>query len=176
MTGDDINRGQMIEGLAHLLDVYGANRARWPARERLRYSGFVAEDPDARRMIAEAYALDRVLDMAPVPQPANLDDLTARIMASAGAYAEPARGGVVPLRPRTLPKSRTFNDSILGWPAAALLAASLVLGVFVGTSGVIDGPMQSIASISTSDTDSDDDGTRLAFGSDETANIEEDLL
>ena len=51
--------------LERLLDVCGADRTRWPARERLRFASFIGEDEGAKRLLAEADALDSLLDLAP---------------------------------------------------------------------------------------------------------------
>ena len=159
-----------------MLGIYGADRARWPARERLKYSGFIGETAEARRLVAEVAALDKLLDRAPAPKTENLDVLAARIMASAGAAPANGRGGVTQLRPRAAVARSAEDDRLLGWPAAALLAASLVLGVFAGTAGMVDEPMQSITALTVPDTDTDDDASRLAFGSDDGSLNEEDTL
>ena len=35
------------EALARLLEIHGADRTRWPARERLRFAGVISEDKTA---------------------------------------------------------------------------------------------------------------------------------
>ncbi|MBO0765496.1 MAG: hypothetical protein J2P50_13030, partial [Hyphomicrobiaceae bacterium] len=50
-----------------LLDIYGADRTRWPADARAAAAHLAARDVDACQLLAEAKALDRVLQSAPVP-------------------------------------------------------------------------------------------------------------
>ena len=44
------------EAFQLLLDVYGADRARWPAADRLRFAQLLSKDPLARKMLGEADA------------------------------------------------------------------------------------------------------------------------
>ena len=37
-------RAEDREALERLLEIYGADRTRWPARERLRFAGIVGDD------------------------------------------------------------------------------------------------------------------------------------
>ena len=76
-------RAEDREALERLLDIYGADRTRWPARERLRFAGIVGEDKVAARMLAEADALDRLLEQAPRASGADVEALKERIMAAA---------------------------------------------------------------------------------------------
>ncbi len=115
-----------IERLRLLLDTFGADRARWPAAERLRLAAFVASDAEARRLVAEAAAFDRLLDMAPRPSPERERAAVARIVAAAFRH-ENVPWKREPARERPL------------WRAAAPLAASLVLGVFAGMAGLVPG-------------------------------------
>jgi hypothetical protein len=111
--------------LDRLLDAYGGDRARWPAAMRLRVAGLVARDAVARRMVAEAAAFDRLLATAAPPDPARADALLDRIVAAAATEGRPtARPG----RPSTATAERVAM--------AALLAASLVVGVGAGLSGL----------------------------------------
>jgi hypothetical protein len=148
---------------ARLLDAYGADRLRWPATDRLRFARFVAPDDEARRQLAEAEALDRLLDRAEAQGASAFiggDDeraLVDRIVAAAtaegrsavaapgdadgaGCYervtvdASPARTPRAALA-RALARAETAT-----WrrdaPALALLAASLAAGLMVGLSGL----------------------------------------
>lgn len=178
MTHQDDTHRATIEGLQRLLDTFGADRSRWPARERLRYSGLVAENDAARRLLAEAEALDRVLDLAPEPDVGSLDALSARIMESAGAAGRQATSRdkatmptVVPLRPHGGSSGRGAQADRLGWQAAALLAASVMIGVFVGTSGIGIGPAEAPSTVAeddrSGDVEGDWDASQLALGNDE---------
>lgn len=129
-----------LAALADRLDISGADRTRWPAQERLRFAPLIAGSDETRRMMAEAAALDRLLDAAPTLAPTRLDGLIDRIVATAEAEGSRPAGNVVDFAtarraPAPPPRVAPFQRS--NWQAAALLAASLFLGAFVGTSGVL---------------------------------------
>lgn len=127
-----------LAALADRLEISGADRTRWPAQERLRFAPLIAGNDEARRMMAEAAALDRLLDAAPAIAPARLEGLIDRIVATAEAEGARPVDNVVDLAAaRRAPAPRVAPRQRSGWQAAALLAASLVLGAFVGTSGVL---------------------------------------
>lgn len=125
-----------LEALAAMLDVHGGEQARWPKAAAGRFAPLIARSAEAQRLVAEAKALDRLLaeandaDMRPEPRHAALAD---RIMLATGASASPvASGNVIAIggvrqaaRRRTPPRQE--------WQAAALLAASLVAGLYVGS-------------------------------------------
>lgn len=125
---DTFETSQQIAQLANLLEIYGADRTRWPAADRLQLAALIASHAPAQAALAEAAALDRVLDTAPRVSLERERALARRIVAAASPHTHVL--DVVALKPRLTP-ARAF----LQRPAAALLAASLVLGVFAGTSG-----------------------------------------
>ncbi len=180
MTSKD-RRAEDREALARLLDIHGADRTRWPARERLRFAGIISEDEAGARLLAEAEALDRLLDRAPRASDANLDALKERIMAAAlrserpqltavaGGRPVPAKAWLGQLRKPSWAEKR-FGE----WPAAALLAASLVLGVMLGSAGTLDTTMQQVASVTGFNTAGD--STNLALGEEILGTSDEDLL
>lgn len=149
MTTND-KRAEDRQALERLLDVYGADRTRWPARERLRFAGLVSEDRAAARLVDEADALDRLLDLAPRTSEVRMHALKERIVAAA---VRSGHGGlaVVPAHASAGEKLRGWARlPALGlsgseWPAAALLAASMVLGVLLGSAGTFDSTMQEVA-------------------------------
>jgi len=133
--------------LAGLLDAWGGAPERWPPEARRRIEEIARGEPGAQRLLAEARALDRLLDTGREPRaditPARQSALTSRIVAAAMASeltAPHAAAGapapvrderkVVPLKPsqRNLPVPMLRGQ----WRAAALMAASLLLGVFLG--------------------------------------------
>jgi hypothetical protein len=129
-----------LAALSDRLEISGADRTRWPAQERLRFAALIAGSEEARRMVAEAAALDRLLDSVPGVDPTRLDGLIGRIVNAAEAEGPPrdnvidfagARRGPA-ITPQRAPLHRRSN-----WQAAALLAASLFVGAFVGTSGIL---------------------------------------
>lgn len=148
---------------ARLLDAYGADRSRWPATDRLRFARLVATDDEARRQLAEAEALDHLLDRAEAQGASAFiggDDecaLVDRIVAAAtaeGRSAVAAPGSAdgagryeretvdaSPARtPRAVLARAPARAETATWrrdaPALALLAASLAAGLMVGLSGL----------------------------------------
>ena len=61
------NNTMTIAEFERLLDVYGSDRTRWPVDARASAGQLVARDKAARRLLAEAEALDRALERAPLP-------------------------------------------------------------------------------------------------------------
>jgi hypothetical protein len=146
-TGAGKDRDGDLAGLQQLLDGHGADRTRWPARERLRFATLIAEDRDAQRLLREAEALDRLIDMGPRARPAREAELAARIVAAAVTESRPSEPAVrsagpvaIAVRPRRLVMAMR---RLL--PAAGLLAASLLVGVIVGGAGLMSPTLQSIA-------------------------------
>ena len=141
-----------IAEFERLLDVYGSDRARWPVEARASAGQLVARDKVARRLLAEAEALDRALETAPLPSLAREAALADRIIAAArrsprmvpaaaAAAAAPGPARVVG-NDITLPVAHPRTP----WPvrratggAAGLLAASLALGLFLGLSSYSQG-------------------------------------
>lgn len=155
-----------IADFERLLDVYGSDRTRWPVEARAGAGQLVARDKAARRLLAEAEALDRTLERAPLPSLAEEAALADRILAAArrtprmvpavradsAVRARPAIDNVVRLpglreRPHWL--TRTAFGS-----AAGMLAASLALGVFIGLSSLSQGMLPAL-----------EDMTGIALGS-----------
>ena len=176
-------RAEDREALERLLDIYGADRTRWPARERLRFASVVSEDKAAAQLLAQADALDRLLEQAPRASVADIDALKERIMAAAlrsgpqlavVASGQPASGRVMPVQGRRPAFAARFGRG--EWPAAALLAASLVLGVMLGSAGTFDATMQEMAEV-TGLTSAPSDTSQLALGEEiEGQQPDEDLL
>jgi hypothetical protein len=137
-----------------LLDVYGSDRTRWPVEARASAAQLAARDPAACRLLLEAEALDRVLVRAPLPSLASEAALAERILAAAQRSPRMVRSGdAVPSTltdgPSGVFLEGTKQSSVLrlsdrrrwrhGSPAgraAGLLAACLMLGVFLGASAV----------------------------------------
>ena len=142
-----------IAEFERLLDVYGSDRTRWPVEERASAGHLVARDRSARRLLAEAEALDRALERAPLPTLAQEAAIVERIVAAAkrtprivpmarvevGRTTEPAADNVVQLASLRERAQRLTARTALGGVTGALgasLAASLVLGVFLGLSNL----------------------------------------
>jgi len=127
-----------LDKLEAALDTYGADRTRWPAPLRLALSGLIASSAEARNMLKDAEAFDRLLDKAPQYDQSRLDTLSKRIAfaaerqprlvaSGAGHVGESAK------RPKAWPGQRRHHGF-----AATALAASLVLGVFAGQLNVFN--------------------------------------
>jgi hypothetical protein len=145
------NNTMTITDFERLLDVYGSDRTRWPVEARASAGQLVARDKAARRLLAEAEALDRTLERAPLPTLAEESALAVRILAAARRsprMVPTAKADATPLDQRSidnvvrLPGLRARSR----WPtrtafggAAGMLAASLALGVFLGLSNLSQG-------------------------------------
>lgn len=163
-----------LEAFEQVLERYGSDRTRWPAPLRKRFASVVAGNAAAAERLREAEALDRLLDMAPPPA-VDTSRLARRIMAAAEAEARPA---VRPaFRPGWLPeaaRSRLVAGGRTHGPAAALLAASLVLGMFSGLSGTFDSAVPS--ETATAAASADVDFSQIAFDDNAVSFFEEDYL
>ena len=165
MTEDTINRREELEALDGLLASAGADRTRWPAPERLRFASLLAADSDAQRMLREARALDRLLDLAPRAKVSE-DAIARRIVAAAASEGRAKRRS---------PSFVRLMAREAGWPAAALMAASLLLGAFAGTTGALDPAFEPLTSASAGGGEIEADPSLIALGGDETGIFEEDL-
>jgi len=184
MTMDD-KRTEDRQALERLLEVYGADRTRWPARERLRFASFIGEDEPAQRLVAEATALDSLLDRAPRASEAREHVLKERIVAAAlrsadtklavvaGSGADNATRWPAWMRPASLASSLGKAPARTEWAVATVMAASLVIGVMLGSAGTFDSTVQEVAEVSGLATAADT--AQLALGEDITF-ADEDLL
>ena len=145
MTTDE--RQDELQRLAAVLEAYGADPAGWPAAERVALMALASADPRAARLVAEARALDRLLATPPSRDPAAeanlLEAIVARAEATPQPKAETATGAeVVDLssardaRHRTSTARRTLRPAVGTWRAAGVLAASLLVGLYLGVSGI----------------------------------------
>jgi hypothetical protein len=142
---DDTGTGMSPTEFQSLLDTYGADPARWPAAHRTPMLAVIERNPQARALLREAQALDRVLDTAPRVDPVRHPRIQSRILAAAIAsprisgsqVADGAGVTVVPLRPRPVTPTHVADpgqDRRETWYMGGLLAASLVLGLILGSS------------------------------------------
>lgn len=183
MTTDE--RQDELQRLAAVLEAYGADPARWPAAERASLTALTAADPRAAALVAEARALDRLLATPPARDPTAearlLEEIMARAAATQRPRAEPGHDSAVvdlssarearrraPSRqPSALPAAGT-------WRAAGLLAASLLVGLYLGASGIAGPAIVGLAEVAGLET------TALALPGDGAAatpqTFEEDLL
>lgn len=153
------NNGMSLADFERLLDVYGGDRTRWPAEERAAAAQLVARDAKARQVLAEAEALDRVLERAPLPSLSVEAALAERIVAA--AQRSPRIVKIAPERStgkslqdgHTLPSWRSWRPRLLGGDvrAAGVLAASLVAGIFIGVSNLPQSIVPELADFAGSD-------------------------
>jgi hypothetical protein len=136
-----------------LLDVYGGDRTLWPPEARAAAAQLVARDGNAQRLLAEAEALDRVLERAPLPSLAREAALADRIVATArrsprivkaaGAGDDGSPGAPVESG-RTRAAAAGPGPFRADMRKAALLAASLVAGLYIGLSSL---PLQIVPAL-----------------------------
>lgn len=177
MTENNRIEGSGLEALGEVLERYGSDRTRWPAPVRRDFAGLLAGNDKARQRLREAEALDRLLDLAPPPA-VDTRALAERIVAAATAetpVAAPAKSRV----PWTIFERRPATEirrpaTETQWPAAALLAASLVLGTVFGLTGTFQLPVD--AQMAASADEADIDPGQIAFDSDAIGLFEEDFL
>lgn len=121
-----------------MLDTLGGDAARWPADRRAAAAELLqrldATGTAARQSLAEARALDRALAAAPALDSKRISALASRIAVEAKKTA--ATSNVVTLEPAkrsprvAVPSVRPSISR--GWMTAAMLAASLLIGVVIG--------------------------------------------
>ncbi|HEX2843291.1 hypothetical protein [Hyphomicrobium sp.] len=173
MTERHTTGGRGLEGLEQVLERFGSDRTRWPAPVRRDFAGLLAGDAEAQKRLREAEALDRLLDLAPRPA-VETRALADKILAA----AEKESPAASPPKARVAWAKFERKNPRVGeaqWPAAALLAASLVLGAFAGLSGTFDRAVDPLVASSTS-SDNDMDPAQIAFDSNSISMFEEELL
>ena len=131
-----------LERFRTLVDAYGADPARWPARERGPAEALAAGNAEARALMDQAAALDRVLARA-VPAAAS-PDLRDLIRRATQSVPQQRTLGIAEIVASWLPGRRL-------WPNLAGLAAALMLGVALGATdiGVSSASAQTIDDLST---------------------------
>jgi hypothetical protein len=151
------NTGMTLADFERLLDVYGGDRTRWPAEARAAAAQLAARDARARRILAEAEALDRVLERAPLPSLAVEAALAERIVAAAQRSPRIVKIPAGQSSVISLPGSEALaQQQVRPWKrqllrgdvhAAAVLAASLVVGIFIGVSNVPQSVLPGLADL-----------------------------
>jgi hypothetical protein len=111
-----------LKQFLRLIDIHGADPARWPVAERAAAQRRAATDPAAQRALAEARRLGELL--ARVPAPAAGD--TRRRIAASLAQLPPQQS------PYWWPAPIALWDLLPRWPRAAALATMAALGILVG--------------------------------------------
>ena len=108
--------------LQNVLASYGANPSNWPASER---TELLPHLESLRAELTDARRIDQLLDLS--GSPAIPVDAVNRVIAS---ISKAQARSAPPMPARRFP---------LAWGAALPLAASLVLGIYLGAMGSLDG-------------------------------------
>ena len=132
-----------------LVDAYGADRTRWPLNARAGAASVLASDRDARRLLAEAAALDAVLAKLPEPGAVVTGALADRIMAATRQTPRlVASTGQPSGRTVAVSAGRArFGADREMWRGVAVLAASLMIGVFAGQSQLAAGAVPALEAL-----------------------------
>jgi hypothetical protein len=128
--GDPIN----VSDLTYLTDVYGIDRAQWPARWRQAAEQLLATDPGARAAYRQACKLDALLSRASPPGRQSVLRLEATL--SEGPLPSQTSHWVQEWWPTEL-LDVNFAPA---WPRLAALAAVAALGFAVGLADVVPSP------------------------------------
>jgi hypothetical protein len=161
------------------LEIHGADETRWPQEKRERFAPLLASDARARGLLAEARALDHLLDLAPLPTASRERAIRDRIVAAISAQkdcvrtAQPA-AGVIELPARRQRTRATPAAPAALWPAAALFAASLAIGVYLGLARGLTPEVRAVAEVVGLETQPD--RSQLSLLDDSASTGEEDLL
>lgn len=149
-----------LERLAEIVGAYGASPPRWPGDERAAAEALLAASAEARALVADAARFDALLDMAPAEAPSEA--LVARLIA--------ARPRALPAAPAPAPRKtflRGFVEAVwpYGSPAfpAGALAASIMLGVTLGSTLEISLPTMATMAAATPDATTGDELISLAL-------------
>lgn len=119
-----------LERLKAVVAAYGADRSKWPDDDRAVFSDADLKDDALASILSDATALDAVLAHASAsePEPGATSRIAARIAAGTNvARFDNRRTAADPGKSHTPPSY---------WPAAGLLAASLLVGIFLGQSDI----------------------------------------
>lgn len=136
------------------LDAYGSRVEIWPEAARRRFEPLIAGNARARELLAEARALENLLDRAPLPAKDRMVALADRIVsvATAEGREQVASAHVIDLAARR--QARTVTRPAI-WRVASALAASLLVGIYLGASPPVATAIEAIAGAVGVQTDSD---------------------
>lgn len=123
---------QTFDLLDRTLETFGADASRWPAGVKTKLTPLIDGSADARRRIAEAIALDKVLSFAPKVSDARHAALVDQIVAKAQRQPRAASTSSAPYR--APPRVKTWRENYL---TVGALAASLMLGILSGQNATV---------------------------------------
>lgn len=126
------------------LDVHGSRAESWPEEARRRFEPLIAGNARARELLAAARALEDLLDRAPLPSPDRMRTLSDQIVSVAVAerHDQSAPAPVIDLAARR--QARNIARPAF-WRVASALAASLLVGIYLGASPPIASAIEAIA-------------------------------
>jgi hypothetical protein len=116
-----------LNDFQHVLDAWGGDPRRWPADRRAAALALAGSDVRAAALLAQAQALDALLDQAPVQAPSLA--LRTRI---AGAALDRGRSNP-PVRGAVQAQTRSGRRWLAGAALVAACAAGAVTGVAAAT-------------------------------------------
>ena len=134
-----------LAAFEEFLEVHGARAERWPEAARERFRPLLERNARARELLAEARVLETLLDRAPLPSADRTEPLANRIVAVAAAEKanQPSTGNVIDLAARR--QARTMLMPRSRWQVASALAASLLVGIYLGASPPVTSAIETIA-------------------------------
>jgi len=118
----------LLQRFHELMDAYGGDPRRWPPADRAPAAELLAASAEARALLAEATALDWLLDGAPPLAPSTLDAERLIARATAAAQERPTFRSVGVMRP--------IGRGL--WLRAASLAAATIIGFVIGWTQLAD--------------------------------------
>jgi hypothetical protein len=165
-----------IAEFERLLDIYGSDRTRWPVEARASAGHLVARDRAARRLLAEAEALDRALERAPLPTLAQEAAIAERIVGAAkrtprivpatkAAPAQQVSSGAGSQGADNVVWLSGLRQRAQRLTGRSALAASLVVGILIGHSNLTQPVLPAIEQL-----------TGITFGSNAPVVAQIDLL
>ncbi len=143
-----------LASLERLVDAYGSRLDRWPAALRPGAEQLLLRDAQAAALVAEARALEAILDAAPRSGALDTSALVSRITAAAvssrteiapSRATGPTTVTVIPLGRSAGRPGKPALRQAATWQAAAALAASLVLGLALGATGIASTSVERVA-------------------------------
>jgi hypothetical protein len=172
-TADHIHR------LRAVVSAYGADPARWSAADRSVLEPFVAQSAEAQALMAEEAQFDGLLSAAPPSAAASSAErakaaLFAKLDGELNAAAD-STGVVVPFaRKAVAPPAPAASRGF--WKEASVMAASLLIGFFTVSQGLLEGSGLDPAQLTVSSGEDADDVSAIALGQTDADTSEEDLL
>ena len=135
--------------LREVLDIYGADRSRWPAADRLSLGRFISDNEAARQLVGEYKALERLIDDAASREEITAMALSQRIFAAAERESRDrqAPAAATMLLPRAATRRPPVRSRFEMAAMAAAVALVFGIGMLAGLSGVVAPDSQEVASM-----------------------------